>query len=237
MKKNAIAIILLLAVAGLLLAAPQNPNTLTPKEKADGWRLLFDGTTFNGWRGYLEKGVPAAGWKIEDNVIKTVPKVKGGNLITVDKFNDFEFSWEWNIGAGANNGIKYFVTEARPSAPGHEYQMIDDATNAENKNGPTHATGAFYDVLPAVDDKPLKPAGQWNQSRVVVRGIRVEHWLNGKKILEYDLGSEAVKAGLAKSKFSKLPDFGTKLQGHIMLTYHNDECSFRNLKVRELSAR
>jgi hypothetical protein len=233
--KKTILIIMLLAITGMIVAAPQSPNSLTTKEKAEGWRLLFDGTTFNGWRGYLQKEVPSAAWKIEGNVLKTVPKAKGElNLITTDKFNDFEFSWEWSIAPGGNNGIKYFVTEARPSAPGHEYQMIDDQTNAENKNGPTHATAAFYDVLPASDDKPLKPAGQWNVSRVVVRGNHVEHWLNGKKVLEYELGSDAVKAGIAKSKFSKFPDFGTKIQGHIMLTYHNDECSYRNLKIREL---
>lgn len=237
MKKNVLLIFTLLTVTGLLLAAPQDPNTLTPKEKAEGWRLLFNGTSFEGWRGYKETGVPAAGWKIENGVIKTLPKAKSNQLITVDQFNDFEFSWEWNVGPGGNNGIKYFVTEARPGAPGHEYQMIDDATNAENKNGPTHATAAFYDVLGAADDKPLKPAGQWNVSRVLVRGNHVEHWLNGKKVLEYELGSEAVKAGLAKSKFKTYPDFGTKLKGHIMLTYHNDECSYRNLKVRELPAK
>jgi hypothetical protein len=238
MKKNTILIIMLLAVAGIICAAPQNPNSLTAKEKAEGWRLLFDGTTFNGWRGFLQKEVPAQAWKIEGGVLKTVPKVKGeSHIITTDKFNDFEFSWEWNISTGGNNGIKYFVTEARPSAPGHEYQMIDDPNNADAKTGPKRQTASFYDVLPAADDKPLKPAGQWNLSRVVVRGNHVEHWLNGKKVLEYELGSEAVKAGLAKSKFSKLPDFGTKIQGHIMLTYHGDECSFRNVKIRELPAK
>ncbi|HYK88502.1 MAG TPA: DUF1080 domain-containing protein, partial [Acidobacteriota bacterium] len=142
--------------------------------------------------------------------------------------------WEWKIAPGGNNGVKYFVTEARPSAPGHEYQMIDDAANPDGKVGANHLTASFYDVLAPADDRPVRPAGQWNQSRILVRGNHVEHWLNGKMVLEYELGSERVKAGLARSKFRNLPDFGTKIPGHIMLTYHYDECWYRNVKIREL---
>lgn len=236
MKKNALMIITLFALAALVLFGQENPNTLTPKEKAEGWKLLFNGTSFDGWRGYKQTGVPAC-WKIEDGLLKAIPKVKGADLITTQKFDDFEFSWEWNISAAGNNGIKYLVTEERPGAPGHEYQMIDDAANEERNNGPKHATASFYDVLGPADDKPLKPAGQWNLSRVLVRGNHVEHWLNAKKVLEYELGNDAVKAGLAGSKFKNFPDFGTKIQGHIMLTYHNDECWFRNIKIRELPAK
>ena len=181
--------------------------------------------------------MPEAGWKIENGLLKTVPGVKGRELITVRTFNDFEFSWEWRIGPAGNNGIKYFVTEDRPAAPGHEYQMIDDERNPDGKVGPHRTTAAFYDVLAPAADRPTKPAGEWNQSRVVVSGNRVEHWLNGKKVLQYELGSDRVKKGLATSKFKGFADFGTKIQGHIMLTYHQDECWFRNLKVRELPAK
>lgn len=237
MNRYALFGLYLLAFSGLVLAAQKNANVLTQKESAEGWKLLFDGTSFDGWRGYRLTGIPATGWKIEDGLLKTVPKVKGADLITVDKFNDFDFTWEWNISAGGNNGIKYLVTEERPGAPGQEYQMIDDAANEERNNGPTHATAAFYDVLGPTEDRLLKPAGQWNQSRVLLQGNHVEHWLNGKKVLEYELGSDRVKAGVATSKFKKYLDFGTKIQGHIMLTYHNDECWFRNLKIRELPAK
>ena len=233
MHRRAALTLVLLAAAAMPVTAQESPNTLTPKEKAGGWKLLFNGTSMDGWRGYRQPGIPAC-WKIEDGLLKTLPKVKGGDLITTGKYDDFEFSWEWKIPAGGNNGIKYFVTEDRPAAPGHEYQMIDDAASEFKKLGPRHMTAAFYDVLPPSAPTPTRPAGEWNQSRVVVQGGHVEHWLNGKKVLEYELGSDAVKAGLAESKFRKFPDFGTKIRGHVMLTYHNDECWFRNIRIREI---
>ncbi len=232
--KNTVRILGLLPFIGLFCAAQENINTLTLQEKAEGWRLLFNGTTFDGWRGYRMKGVPESGWAIEGGLLKTVPRTKGRELITVDKFNDFELSWEWKIAPGGNNGVKYFVTEERPAAPGHEYQMIDDAANPDGKVSPKHLTASFYDVLAPAADMPVKPAGTWNLSRILVQGNHVEHWLNGKKVLEYDLGSERVKAGLAQSKFKNFPDFGSKIPGHIMLTYHNDECWYRNIKLRVL---
>ncbi len=237
MKRFALICVAVFLACGLVFAADTNPNQLTAKEKAAGWRLLFDGNTLQGWRGYKLAGPPEAGWEIQDHLLKTVPKVKGKELITVDKFNDFEFSWEWKVAPAGNNGVKYFVTEDRPGAPGHEYQMIDDESNPDGKVGLHHATAAFYDVIPAPAERPLKKAGEWNQSRIVVQGNKVEHWLNGKMVLAYELGSEQVKAGLAKSKFAKYPDFGTKIQGPIMLTYHNDECWYRNIKIREIKTK
>ncbi len=209
-------------------------NELTTAEQAAGWVLLFDGKTFTGWRGYRQPKPPAAGWEIKDGLLKTVPKVRGTELITENKFTDFELTWEWRIAEGGNNGIKYFVTEDRPSAPGQEYQMIDDASHSDAKRGPLYQTGAFYDVLPPTADKPLKPAGEWNASRLVVKGGHVEHWLNGKNILTYEIGSPEVKAGLARSKFKDQPGFGEKVTGPIMLTYHDDECWYRSIKIREL---
>jgi hypothetical protein len=162
--------------------------------------------------------------------------IKTGDIITTETFDNFEFSWEWRIEKDGNNGIKYFVTEARPGAPGHEYQMIDDdapkwaSLHAESK------TASYYEVLPPAADRPLNPAGQWNRSRLVVRGSVVEHWLNDRKVLTYELGSPAVVAGIAKSKFKKYPDFGQKLRGHLMLTDHGDAAWFRSLKIRELPA-
>jgi hypothetical protein len=224
----------LLVIAGLVAVAQGNINTLSPKEKREGWKLLFDGKSLDGWRGYRMTGLPQAGWTIENGLLKTVPKVRGHELITVDKYNDFELSWEWKISPGGNNGVKYFVTEDRPAAPGHEYQMIDDATNPDGKLTPKRQTAAFYDVLAPTEERPLKPAGEWNHSLIVVRGNHVEHWLNGKKVLEYEVGSERVKAGLAASKFKNFADFGNKIPGYIMLTYHNDECWYRNIKIRTL---
>lgn len=225
----AVSAALLSFAAGSAVAAE---NTLTAAEKAAGWELLFDGKTLNGWRTYA--GKPAGGWEVVDGTLHAIAKVKGTELITERKFRDFEFSWEWKLPLAGNNGVKYFVTEARTKSPGHEYQMLDDKGHPDGKIGAHRQTGSFYDVLPPAADKPTKPVGEWNQSRIVVKGLKVEHWLNGKNVLTYELGSEAVKAGLAKSKFAKEAGFGDKIDGHIMLTYHQDNCWYRNIKIREL---
>lgn len=228
----------LLAIGFLTLSlqaavAPGPANTLTAAERADGWQLLFDGRSLDAWRGYRRDAMPDAGWEIADGTLRTVAKVKGADIITRRSFGDFELSWEWRVARGGNNGVKYFVTENRPQSPGHEYQMIDDG-GYPGKLKAEQLTGAFYDVLPAAADKPLRPAGEWNTSRVVVRGTRVEHWLNRTKVLAYELGSAPVTEGIARSKFKGHPGFGDKVSGHIMLTYHQDECWYRNLKIREL---
>lgn len=209
-------------------------NQLSAREISDGWQLLFNGESFEGWRGYREEQMPRAGWEIKDGTLRTIANVKGGNIITQRTFTDFELSWEWRISPGGNNGVKYFVSEARPKAPGHEYQMLDDTAHPDSKMGVHRQTAAFYDVLPPAADKPLKKPGEWNRSRIVVQGKKVEHWLNGKNVLTYELGSPEVKAAIAKSKFKSELTFGRKMAGHIMLTYHADECWFRNVKVREL---
>lgn len=209
-------------------------NTLTAAEKAAGWELLFDGKTTTGWRGYRQEGMPKEGWTVADGMLQTVAKVKGGELVTTRRFKDFELTWDWRVEEGGNNGVKYFVSEDRPKAPGHEYQMLDDERHPDGKIGPKRQTAAFYDVLPPAADKPKRPGGEWNSSRLLVQGDHVEHWLNGKLVLAYDLGSPAVKAGLAASKFKGFPDFGTKINGPIMLTYHQDRCWYKNVKVREL---
>lgn len=236
MQPIVLPVVLVLA----LLSAPQQgaatstaPKTSTPSEETAGWQSLFDGRSLDAWRGYGRDTLPDAGWAIEDGTLRTIPKVKGADLITRKKFGDFEFTWEWRVAPGGNSGVKYFVTEERPQSPGHEYQMIDDAGYPGTLT-PQQLTAAFYDVLPAAADKPVRPGGEWNSSRIVVRGTRVEHWLNGSNVLTYDLGSQAVKAGLATSKFKDQPRFGEKVAGHIMLTYHQDACWFRNLRIREI---
>lgn len=228
---------LLLPIATFALCLPALPaaeNQLSKAEKSAGWELLFDGKSMKGWRVYGQQKQPDQGWVVQDGTLRTVAKVKGQNIITERQYNDFELSWDWKIAPAGNNGIKYFVTEKRTGAPGPEYQLLDDASHPDAKVGPKRQTASFYDVLPPAADKPLKKPGEWNNSRIVVKGQRVEHWLNGKNVLTYVLGSPEVKAGLAASKFNKYPDFGDKIAGHIMLTYHNDECWFRNIKIREL---
>lgn len=222
-----------LAALGPPGAGAAEASALSGAERSEGWTRLFDGKTFEGWRGYRKESLPDAGWVIEDGCLKTVPKVKGGELITTKKFGDFELRWEWRLAEGGNNGIKYFVSEDRPKAPGHEYQMLDDARHPDALRGDTHKTAAYYDVLPPAADKPVKPAGEWNSAAIVVKGDRVEHWLNGRMVLAYNPAGVETKAALAKSKFKDFPDFGPKAPGHIMITYHNDECWLRNIQIRE----
>lgn len=233
MKTRLLTVLLLTGLSlDAFSASDESLNTLTLEEKQTGWRLLFDGKTLKGWRAYNKQSPPGAGWQVEEGVLKKVAGQRGGDIVTEDQFGDFELAWEWKISKGGNNGIKYLVTEQRPSAPGHEYQMIDDTGHPDGKLGAKRQTAAFYDVLPPAADKPLKPVGEWNSSRIVVQGKKVEHWLNGAKVLTYELGSDTTKAALAASKFKSSAGFGDKIRGHIMLTDHQDECSFRNMKLR-----
>ena len=227
--------ILLALLAFATTAVAADLNTLTAAEQKDGWKLLFDGKSLAGWRTYKEGGKIGAGWIIEDGILKKQAKIGGGDIMTEQPVSgraDWELTWEWRIAKAGNNGIKYFITEARKGTLGHEYQMLDDDGHPDGKIGPHRQTASFYDVLPPAKGKQIKPIGEWNASRVVVKGNTVQHWLNGAMVLEYVLGSDAVKAAVAKSKFSKIGDFGTKVTGHILLTDHNDECWFRNLKLR-----
>jgi hypothetical protein len=211
-------------------------NELTPVEKSSGWELLFDGRSLQGWRGYRTKGGAPANWQVRDGAL--VPQGKaatGADLVTERRFANFELMWEWRLAPGANGGVKYLVSEDRPAAPGHEYQILDDA-GEPNRERRTEAqrTGAFYDVLPAATAKALRPVGKWNESRLLVSGNHVEHWLNGVKILSYELGSPAVKEGIARSKFKAEARFGQKVTGPILLTYHGSEVAYRSIKIREL---
>ncbi len=226
--------LLAISVAFSLPAAERpedaKPNELTAAEKVAGWKLLFDGETTKGWRSFKSQSFPEKGWVVEDGWLKCVAKARGGPIISDAEFTDFELTWDWRLPPNANNGVKYFVTESRNEALGHEYQMVDGREEAD----PIHSTASFYAVLAPKPDKPLKPPGQINHSGIVVRGKHVEHWLNGAKVLEYETGSERVMAAVAKSKFKNVGGFGTKIKGHILLTDHYTECSYRNVKIREL---
>jgi len=206
---------------------------LADEKDKNGWRWLFNGHDTSAWRTYKGKEFPKSGWTVADGCLHLSPSSKSGELVTVETFDNFEFEWEWKLAPKANNGIKYLVTEARPNAPGHEYQMVDDSTMPN----PKHQTATFYDVLPVQVATKVKPSGEWNQSRLIIQGNHVEHWLNGVKVLTYELGSEEVKAALAKSKFKSAAGFGDKIKGHIMLTNHQDEAWYRNLRIRELPAK
>ncbi len=218
-----------LSVSGLFAG---EINSLTKAEEKAGWQLLFEGKDLNAhWRNIGQKEVTGKGWAIEKGVLVKQEGKAAGNLLTRRTWTDYEFAWEWKIGPKGNNGVKYMVLEKR-GAIGHEYQMIDDRHWQQK---PMSQTGTFYVVLPR-EVKLTEPVriDKWNQSRIKVEGKKVEHWLNGQKILTYSLGSDRVLEGVAKSKFKKFPGFGKKVTGHILLTDHKDRCEFRNLKIREI---
>jgi Domain of Unknown Function (DUF1080) len=219
-------------------------NQLTKAEQKAGWKSLFDGKSFTGWRGFHNDKVPE-GWIIEDGCISRVQAhgelgAAGGDLITADQFENFEFTLEWKISKGGNSGIKYLVSESLPakgkSAVSFEMQVLDDENHPDAKMGinGNRKASALYDIMPPNDKKKLKPVGEFNQIRLVVKGNHIEHWLNGAKVIEYERGSEALKALIAKSKFNTQPLFGTFAKGHILLQEHGDKVWYRNIKVREI---
>lgn len=228
------AIALMLVLSSPLPASAAH-NVLTPGEVKTGWRLLFDGKTTTGWRGFKKTTFPEKGWVVKDGELQLEAGSKAGDIVTDEKFSEFDLTWEWKLPKGANNGLKYFILEERGQAIGHEYQMIDDKDGHDT--GAKRSTASFYDVLAPIADKGLKPPGEWNHSRVLVQGDHVEHWLNGKKVLEYELGSEAVLQAVQNSKFKTVAGFGQRQNGHVLLTYHNDPVSYRNIKIRPLGAK
>jgi hypothetical protein len=221
--------------ATLTIAAETTPNQLSATEKADGWKLLFDGQNTQGWHSFKKKSFPTSGWIVQDGWLQCLGK-DGGDLVSDGQYDQFDLEWDWKIEPAGNSGLKYFVLDSRSSALGHEYQMLDDEKNPDGKiAGGKHITASFYDVLKPTVPPPTKPIGEINHSRVLVQGNHVEHWLNRVKVLEYELGSEAVKTAVAESKFKNVSGFGTRVQGHLLLQDHHSQVWFRSLKIRDLS--
>jgi hypothetical protein len=227
------------------------PNQLSDAERAAGWRLLFDGRTLGGWRGLGRDTIPAQHWVVEGGAIKKIASGKvpvqadgqpleGGDLMTTDAFGDFELAWEWKVTPGANSGVKYNVSEElstsmppRHAAKGFEYQILDDDRHPDGALA-SHRAGALYDLFAPNERKRLRAVGEWNESRLVFRGPHGEHWLNGEKVVEFDLGTARMDSALAASKYRSIPWFATRRRGHIVLQDHGDEVYFRSLKIREL---
>ena len=220
------------AIAAVMSVSPA-ANGPAPQ---DGWTNLFDGSSLKGWRGYKAEDASKTRWKVQESMLTVDPgdgsDTRGArDLITTGTYDNFELTFDWKITPGGNSGVKYFVLEDRDSAIGHEYQIIDDLKHADAKIGPHRQTAAFYDVLPATN-RPIKPAGEFNQSRVVVNGRNVQHYLNGTRVLQYELASPALQAAIDKSKFKGIERFGKPQKGHILLQDHGDRVWYRSVKIK-----
>jgi 3-keto-disaccharide hydrolase len=223
----------------LFAAAAAAAPLAAQKPAADaGWIQLFDGKDLKGWRGYKKPDTSGTRWVVENGMLTVSTSGAGDthgakDIISDATFNQFDLRWEWKISQGGNSGVKYFVLEDRNDAIGHEYQIIDDERHADAKIGPHRQTAAFYDVFPA-HDRPMKPAGEWNTSEVIVKGKHVTHVLNGKTVLEYDLDSPELKAAIEKSKFKGIERFGKPQDGHILLQDHGDQVWYRKIEIKKL---
>ena len=210
-------------------------NTLTKEEKAAGWKLLFDGSGLEHWRGFRMKKIPA-GWSAADGVLRFDPPTEGAraDIVTKNQYKDFELALEWAVTPGGNSGIFFRVSEdtERTYETGAEYQVLDNAGHRDGQK-PVTSAGSNYALHPPVKDV-TRPVGEWNEARIRVEGARVEHWLNGTKLLEYELWTDDWKAQVAASKFAAMPGYGLNEKGHIAIQDHGDEVRFRNLKIRRL---
>ena len=206
-------------------------NTLTPEERAAGWRLLFDGHSTVGWRGWQMDSMPS-GWGVREGALTRVRPA--ADIITMEKFKNFELSLEWNVAPGGNSGIFYRASEDADAiywtAP--EMQILDDARHPDGQSRLTSA-GADYGLYPAPPGV-VKPAGEWNQVRIVANGNHIEQWLNGVKVVEYELGSPDWEAKVKASKFAPYPHYGRNAEGYIGLQEHEFRVAFRNIKIRVL---
>ena len=233
-------------------ASEVSHNQLTFEEIDQGWKLLFDGNTFDGWRGLGRQTVPKARWRIENGAIRNlnsdlVPSKpdgqtsESGDLMTIEAYENYELYFEWKILKAGNSGLKYNVSEelsqqygGKYAALGFEYQLLDDAdTLYAGKLKESQYTGSLYDMI-ATDGAQTYPAGQFNTSHILIEGNHVEHWLNGTKVVTYELGSAYLEALFFKSKYKKYPGFHHKKKAHIVLQNHSDDAWFRNIKIREI---
>jgi 3-keto-disaccharide hydrolase len=226
------AALTLLPAAGLAAQSMDQPlNQLTPAERQAGWELLFDGHSMDQWRGFHKKTVPP-GWQVTDGTLSRL--APAGDIITKKAYRNFELALEWKISPGGNSGIMYRVTEDADETyeTGPEMQVLDDARHPDGKSRLTSA-GACYGLYPSPAGV-VKPAGEWNAVRIVVNGNHVEHWLNGVKVVEYELGSPDWAARVAQSKFKQWPGYGKAPRGYIALQDHEAVVAYRNIRIREL---
>ena len=244
----ALLVAALLPIGMLIGCAEEDTGTGGAVDETE-WTVLFDGESMDDWTGLGRDSIPSEHWRVEDGMIRKVASgqvpvapdgqpLEGGDIMTKETYRDFEFEFEWKVAPGANSGVKYNVSEELSTANeptnaalGFEYQVLDDSLHADAED-PTHRTAALYDMLAPNDQKEVNPVGEWNQSRIVFIGDHGEHWLNGEKVVEYDLNTPRFDSLLAASKYADVEGFAEKRDGHIVLQDHGDDVWYRNIRVR-----
>jgi hypothetical protein len=216
----------------------QKDNALTEAEKSEGWQLLFDGQTTNGWRFFKGDAI-ANGWKVADGILYNsgIGSDHGGDIVSMEKFKDFELSLEWKIDSGSNSGIFYHVEELDSIRAiyesGPEYQLLEEVYGKNVNTKETQLSGANYGMNAPVG-AVVKPLGQWNKSRIVVKGSHVEHWLNDVKVVEYEFWTNEWIENKNNSKWKDYPYYGASQEGYIGLQDHGGLTGFKNIKIRRL---
>jgi hypothetical protein len=201
------------------------------------WQVLFDGKSTAQWRGFRRETFPEKCWTIESDALKTVAgceKSDQVDIITKNKYKNFELELEWRVAPGANSGIIYLISEDEDQTwkTGPEMQVLDDEKHADGKIPKTSA-GSLFDLIPPIN-KALRPVGQYNVTRLIVNNGHVEHWLNGKRVLAYDLSSDVLATLISQSKFKNFRQFARNTEGYIALQFHGDEVWYRNVRIRTL---
>lgn len=231
------------AFPGRAPAAPVPAPAISQPEVEPGpWKVLFDGKTVSGLRGLQKPDFLKAGWKIEEGALvlpKSVDqtgKMTGGDLVTTEAFTDFEFNFQWKLTVSGDSGILYLARAGLGQKPtGMEFQIIDDVHHPDGlKGGPIKRTGALYGILPPSDNKQIDDKG-WNDGRIVVRGNQVQHWVNGVRVLEYNLGSQQLMTAVRASRMRVGPGFGFKFKSPIVILDQGEEIAFRHLRIRSLA--
>tara|TARA_R110002051_G_scaffold34256_5_gene76384 strand:+ start:2323 stop:3666 length:1344 start_codon:yes stop_codon:yes gene_type:complete len=221
-------------------------NNLGVDEVKNGWKMLWDGETTNGWRGARLDEFPNKGWEINDGILTVLSSggeesAAGGDIVTKELFADFELMLDFKITEGANSGIKYYVDTDINKGPGSsiglEYQILDDAKHPDAKLGNhdgSRTVSSLYDLIQANVNKPIHAIGEWNTAHIISKDNHVEHWLNGMKVLEYERSSDNYRKLVSESKYAKWPNFGEAEKGHILLQDHGDKVSFKNIKIKSI---
>ena len=222
-------------------------NNVAVDEIKNGWKMLWDGKTTEGWRGARLDGFPTNGWEISEGMLTVLStggeeSAAGGDIVTTEVYGDFELKVDFKITEGANSGIKYYVDPDLNKGPGSsiglEYQILDDARHPDAKLGNhegSRTLASLYDLIAADPNKPVNPIGEWNTAHIISKDNHVEHWLNGMKVLEYERKSDAYRKLVSESKYVKWPKFGEAEKGVILLQDHGDRVSFKNIKIRPIT--